>query len=723
MSKKRILILIASSTALTIIFGILVFANVFGWFKKAKILVQNPNSNSEITASESNFQNTSNTNSTIRIPLVSGVTLKSSSAITKINQEGKLPKFKSYTEMVALLKSMSVLYEGNNYSTGGAQSQMAATDSTKANAVATEGQATSESADYSSTNTQVSGVDEGDIIKNDGKYIYIVNGNKVSIVEANSQLKNIGNIVLGNNEYISEIYLKGNILTIIGSKSNQIVGVPGTTTQIEPAIGTPAMGKTTQDMRYSGYQTTIVKVYDVSKKETPVLSRELTMDGSVLSTREKDGKFYIVTNKYMQYYPITQVKPEQILPIYSDSVKSKENITIQAENIEYCPENISQNFLLISVFDINNNNPVTIETILGAGSNLYMSNISLYIVQPYYRQPKSVVQPSVSTTITAGGTGTVVQGSTVTAPSIKSEIFTPPEEGTVIMKFNIDKTSVKFMVAGEVPGQILNQYSMDEYNSTFRIATTKWGQNGTTNNLYILNSELQLAGKIEGLASGETIKSVRFMGKTGYIVTFKNMDPLFVIDLSNPNAPKVVGELKIPGFSNYLHPVNANQLLGIGIDTVEIYSKDKDGKETVVGNRAGGLKVSLFDVSDPKNPKELDKLVFGAVGSWSEAQYNPRAFVWWNNKTTALFPVYINGTDGNIDYNNGGINREGAIMVSINDNKLVEKGRLLPDNINNTSYNNSRVLYIDNSVYISIRGVLITYDYNTLKEISRLSLN
>ncbi len=717
MNKKRLLIILASSTAMTIVFGILILANVFGWFKKANTSIQNSNSSGSITQSESNSENSSNTAD--KVPLISGETLKSSPAIIKINQEVKLPKFKTYAEMVSLLKSMGVLYEGNTTTYDYAQSQSVTTDNAKSVAGAPEAQTTSDSADYSSTNTQVSGVDEGDIIKNDGEFIYIVSGNKVFIVAANPQPKNIGSIVLATNEYISEIYLKGNLLTIIGSKSTQIEGEPDTFAQIEPAIDSPSMGKTA-DMRYMGYQTTMVKVYDVSNKEKPVLNRELTFDGSILSTREKDGKFYIVTNKYIQHYPISQVQPQQILPFYSDSVKGKDNIVIKAESIQYCPENISQNFLLISIFDINNNNPVSVETILGAGSNLYMSNSSLYIVSPYYRQQKLSSQTTVTS---ADGTVTAVDGIKEINPSIKSEIIAPAEEGTVIMKFDITETSVKFIVAGEVPGQILNQYSMDEFGSTFRIATTKWGQNGATNNLYVLNSNLQLAGKIEGLAVGETIKSVRFMGKTAYIVTFKNMDPLFVIDLSNPNAPKVLGELKIPGFSNYLHPVSANLLMGIGVDTVEIYSKDKDGKETVVGNRVGGLKASLFDVSDPKKPKELDNLVFGGVGSSSEAQYNPRAFVWWNNKTTALFPAYINGTDGNIDYNNGGIYREGAIMVSVKDNKLVEKGRLLPDNLNeNSYYNNSRVLYINNNVYLSIRGVLITYDYNSLKETYRLNL-
>ncbi|MHB1485064.1 MAG: beta-propeller domain-containing protein [Saccharofermentanales bacterium] len=652
--------------------------------------------------------------------------------IQTINQEKKLPKFKSYQEILTLLRSMGVSYSG--YYKGGIDTS---TSQTAENGAKTAMPATAGSfqADHSSTNTQVSGIDEGDIIKNDGKYLYIAKQNTVSIVYAYPAeiMKKAGTISLEQNESVQELYLKGNLLTIIGNSYDI------KTITIDPPASDPAksaassetsskatvsaVAPETKEMMPAIWraqkQLTIVRVYDVTDRTAPVLKRSLSFDGYLVSSREKDGRFYVITNRMIYDFPEEYVKMNDVLPAYSDSAVSKTPIIIKAESVEYCPENVTANYLLISCFDIDTQEPATVETILGAGNTVYMSNTALYIIQPYFRYTlkEEPVTSGTESKAAISGTSDTITGTT---GIFRADVY-DIDEGTVVMKFGLAGQGVKFTVAGKVPGQVLNQYSMDEFNGAFRIATTKQGMQTPSNNVYALDTTLKVTGKIENLAPGERIYAVRFVGKTGYVVTFRNMDPLFVIDLSNPASLKLLGELKIPGFSNYLHPVSPTLLMGIGQNTVTLYRKDENGNEVESGSVQSGLKVSLFDVSDPKNPKEVDSLVFGGAGSNTEAQYNPRAFVWWNTQMTALFPAYLNGEDGGTSYDKGAYEspKSGALAVSVVGNTLKEKARLFPENAEYGYYGYSRVVYINNIIYISMNSNVYAYDATTLKEISR----
>lgn len=659
---------------------------------------------------------------------VTGTVTNKNVTITTINQNKKLPKFKSYQEILTLLKSMNVSYTGysGDFRLDGDSMQKNESPATASGA---------QESDHSSTNTQVSGIDEGDIIKNDGKYLYIAKQNTVSIVTAYpaEEMKKVSSINLDQNESVQEIYLKGNLLTIIGSsyETKTITIDPvsepaksGVVSDQPSKITDAAVAPETKEMMPAIWQSqkqfTIVKVYDVTNRAAPVLKRSLGFDGYLVASREKDGRFYVITNRMIFNFPEEYATMNDILPAYEDSVVSKSPIIIKAENVEYCPENVTANYLLVSCFDIDTQDPVTVETILGAGNTVYMSNDALYIIQPYYRA--YMLNEGIPASDTASGTtdpsGKVEPATTSTAIA-KADVY-DVDEGTVIMKFTLSGTGVKFSVAGQVPGQVLNQYSMDEFEGTFRIATTKQSMQPMSNNVYALDSLLKVTGKIENLAPGERIYAVRFVGKTGYIVTFRNMDPLFVIDLSNPSALKLLGELKIPGFSNYLHPVSSTLLMGVGQDTITLYRKDENGKEIEAGSVQSGLKVSLFDVSDPANPKEVDSLVFGGAGSNTEAQYNPRAFVWWNTKMTALFPVYLTGEDGSTGYDKEYYTQKsGAIAVSVIDGMLKEKARLFPENADYGYYGYSRVVYINNIIYITMNSNVYAFDATTLKEISR----
>jgi inhibitor of cysteine peptidase len=211
------------------------------------------------------------------------------------------------------------------------------------------------------------------------------------------------------------------------------------------------------------------------------------------------------------------------------------------------------------------------------------------------------------------------------------------QETTILHKISIQTGGISYVAQGEVPGHILNQFSMDEYNGFFRIATTvgsNWWftQSQTSNNVYILNDDLERVGQIENIAPGESIYAARFMGSRTYLVTFVQVDPLFTLDLSDPYNPKILGELKIPGYSNYLHPYDENHIIGIG----------KEVDETVATFTAiQGLKIALFDVSDFENPKEIAKVVIGDRGTDSPALYDHKAFLFDREKELLVIPVSL----------------------------------------------------------------------------------
>jgi len=223
---------------------------------------------------------------------------------------------------------------------------------------------------------------------------------------------------------------------------------------------------------------------------------------------------------------------------------------------------------------------------------------------------------------------------------------------TVIQRIKIDGQDITFEASGEVPGYVLNQFSMDEHNNYFRIATTVYNYNmrtfaaeeTTRNNIYVLDTNLNIIGKLEDLAPGEQIYSARFMGDRCYVVTFRNIDPLFVIDLSNPTAPTVLGQLKVTGYSGYLHPYDENHIIGIGKET------DYDVQEDFAWYQ--GVKISLFDISDVANPVEVAKYEIGDRGTDSPILSDHKALLFDKEKNLLVIPVTVAEIDES-DYSDG----------------------------------------------------------------------
>lgn len=461
--------------------------------------------------------------------------------------------------------------------------------------------AASESGQHSTTNVQVQGVDEGDIVKTDGSYLYYVAGDKVLIIKA--WPLEITREIQVEGFFPNTLYIDDKFLVVIGGQTEK--------DQVER--------ESIYRYPYSPTNTRVM-VYDLEDKENITLHRDFSLDGFTLASRKIDQYLYLVNSQYT-FRILEDGNPR--LPWYRDSAAGGQETEIGCEDIRYFPEGDISDFIMFAALDLEGGK-LEVDTYLGWAQNIYMSENNLYIA-----------------------------------------LSEGLERNTSVHRFAVDGIKMEYKGKGTVAGYPLNQFSMDEHEGYLRIATTQQTKDGTANNIYVLDEKMNVAGKIKGLAPGETIFAARFMGDRAYLVTFETMDPLFAIDLSNPKKPRVLGELKIPGFSNYLHPLDDKHLLGIGQDT-EV--GEYEGREFV---STKGLKLAIFDVSNVNKPKEKYAVILGGRGSWSEAMYDHKA-VFFHKEVLAL-PVGL--TEGK----DWGINRsfEGALFCAVNVGKGIEElGRI-----------------------------------------------
>ncbi|KRQ86762.1 Beta propeller domain protein [Caloramator mitchellensis] len=619
-----------------------------------------------------------------------GNTIKTSIKVAEnVSTEKNLPVVGSYDNFKKLLEKSESIRPF--YRTAFATAEKSAAAASPAN-------------DYSNTNVQVQGVDESDIIKTDGEYIYQVINDRLVIVKAYpaSDMKVVNTIKYDTNAfYPNDIYVNGNNLIVIGRKYVNI-------NKAEQESNAAVMKKVINPVILTKPVTKVI-VYDTTDKSNIKIKRTIEVDGDYLTSRMINSKFYMITNKYVYDYRImTDIKPS-----FKDSAfkAGKENV-VDFKDIRYFPGYVEPNYMIISSFDILKPEKADIQTYLGSGQNVYVTNENIYVAVSEYETPK-----------TEGA-------SRLIAPTYNVN--------TILYKFNI-AYGVKYAANGKVPGSILNQFSMDEYNGYFRIATTKgfaWGEgdNIAKNNLYILDADLNITGKIEDLAPGETIKSARFMGEKIYIVTFKNVDPLFVIDAKNAKEPKILGFLKIPGFSTYLHPYDETHIIGFGVDTKDVSTKDWNGNDSTITIQ-NGLKMSMFDVSDFENPKEMFSEYIGNRGSYSELLYNHKALLFSKEKNIFAFPVTVyEAKDRENPFDYGYFTYQGAYIYGID----LEKGFVLNGKITHLSdedykkagdfgfdYNKSvqRIIYIDNVLYTISNGIIKANDIETMQELNSINLN
>ncbi len=630
--------------------------------------------------------------------------------------------------------------------------------------------------DYSQTNIQVAGVDEADIVKTDGKYIYAVSGNKVFIIDAYPAE---GAKILSTMDFngsVSEIFINGGRLVVFGQENYQYsilaTGAATGVSDTSSAAAEKMMARPDIMPRYYSSRT-FINVYDVSDKANPKLARNISVDGNYYDSRMIGDYVYVIANQPVYNYGGGPVP----LPVIYSGAAAKE---IPATDIYYfgMPDN---SFIFTNIISLNTQNseePASKTFLMGYSQNMYVSQNNIYMVYQkrvselkiYDRLIDEIILPFVPSdiqnkiseirnsnassydkmqqignlfdeylrTLNPEQAAAVMKTAEQKAAVLQADVAKEMEK-TVIHKISIDSGKIEYKTNGEVPGQPLNQFSMDENSGYFRIATTTSGNNwgggfgavttgaavrsiseqtaagsaetvsqisqkmaqsaaefpiacpavcvplwtirnnecifnscgsgcgpnnitsfsaeaecksamateitdeeqrktmpqpsvapsepaGPLNHLYVLDGDLKIVGKVEDLAAGERIYSVRFMGDKAYMVTFRQTDPLFVIDLSSPQNPKVLGYLKVQGVSDYLHPYDETHVIGVGRDATE------EGRIT-------GMKISLFDVSDFANPKEVSKYIIGDRGTSSDALYDHKAFLFDREKNILVIPI------------------------------------------------------------------------------------
>ncbi len=324
-------------------------------------------------------------------------------------------------------------------------------------------------------------------------------------------------------------------------------------------------------------------VYDLTTPEAPVLDRNITLSARYLNARMIGDHVYLIAQSYAYTWNGTLMLPT----IWDDGERRE----LEATDIAYFSDSPgSRLFALVLGVDIRHGGPPGFDAFLAAPSTqVYVSGRNVYLAGYAYGV------------------------------------------GSTIHKVAIAATRVCYVATGHVPGSILNQFSMDEYGTFLRVATTTWAWPNMTSNLYVLNRTMVRVGGLEGLAPGETIHSARFLGERAYLVTFRKTDPFFVIDVSSPTEPKVLGFLKIDGYSDYMHPYDRDHIIGLGKDTIP----DPSGRFSWFQ----GLKLSLFDATDVENPSELSKLVIGDRGTSSSSLFDHHAFLFLRSQDLLVIPV------------------------------------------------------------------------------------
>lgn len=483
-----------------------------------------------------------------------------------ISEGGNIEKYAAasydeiYNKIEEMQKKEELLMERQKLSAGAGTVESAGAESVSVNADTAETEELVSSSDYSSTNVQVEGIDEGDIVKTDGKYIYIADKEEslIRIAETSGDdVKVVGDISFSSStnrdSYLLEFYIKDNRLTLIRQSYDSVW--PG---------------------RNISRERVYIETYDISSRDKPELIGSIAQDGYYQNSRRSGDYIYTITNHYAGNYART-LMPADYIPMIDNEVIPYNSI--------YLPENIkSCSFMVVTAVNIEKpEEAASKKAVMADGSQFYMSHENMYI------------------------------GST------KYDGRANQYNYTEILKLSYKDGVISYKAHCYADGYLNNQFSMDEYKGNLRMVTTLSYANGKdTNSLFILDENLEKLGEINDLAVNERIYSARFMGDAAYFVTFRNMDPLFSADLSDPKNPRILGELKITGFSQYLHSFDDKLLLGIGQEI----NPDTGNFE--------GMKLSMFDISNPSDVSEKDKEVVREFENCA---------AWYNHKACFIAPA------------------------------------------------------------------------------------
>ena len=536
-----------------------------------------------------------------------------------------------------------------------------ATDGMQGEAVVSE-----EGKNYSGTNNQVAGVDEADIVKTDGTWIYALNRTQEAVYlfsAEGKETKIVSSIRLaqpGSEHHwrdYSEMMLYGDRLYILGTYYD--------------------WDKTDRDSEY-----TFAEVYDVSHRTAPKKLTALKQQGGYRAARLVDDLLVIVSDYRMyMFYKFEEPAVDYCPRFFVGDDAS----TLTPGEIYVNPDTKENGFTVITTVNAKDGSEYdSHKAVLGGCDVVYCNGADLLIAAQEYDQEQSEEQTD------ANG---------------KHFVKINSGTNTTLFRFSIIDGKIEAVASAKIPGVLLNQFSMDAYQGTFRLVVTRndseetiWTDgidtyewNSTSDcALYVLDGELKTLGVVENLAKDERIQSARFMGDTAYFVTFRQVDPLFAVDLSDPENPKVLSALKIPGFSAYLHPFGEGKLLGIGYDADEEHGWTEN------------VKLSLFDISDPADVKEAFKLSVKDA-SYTSVQYNHKAVFVDAATGTVAFPAdntyYVFRLDGG--------KLEPVGKISIGDGWSGE----------------ARGLFIDDAFYVVGEERLVVLSFETMEQLKEIKLS
>src|SRR6266571_4813821 len=543
---------------------------------------------------------------------------------------------------------------------------------------------TSATPSHSETNAQVAGVDELDTVKNDGTFIYTITNNTVAIVLAYpiTEAKLLAHVSV--NGSLQGIFVEGNRLVVVSQQYQQYP---------LPYTGTVQAGMGASVAVYPIFlnypQTTSLSIFDISNHSSPVLTTTLVVNGTLAGARLIGDYAYLVATQ-----PVYCTGPI-VLPV---NVVDGRALTMGIASVYHSDiADVAHSFTTVVGINVTQVNPTPAAKIflIGTSSNIYVSLHQIYLTQPIWSQV----------------------------------------EQTAVHRISIDGANISYQATGTVSGHVLNEFSMDEYNGNFRIATTGYSFNQVAStggvastyvqqtNLYVLDSGLHIIGRLEGLSPGEAFYAARFMGDRAYLVTFQRMDPLFVIGLQDPHQPKVLGQLNIPGVSDYLQPYDETHLIGFG----------KSSQNVTWENAAlfQGLKLSLFDVTDPGHPIDTSDYFVGDRGSDSPALTDHRSVLFDQSLNLLVIPLSIalNQTTATCTWCYNPPVWQGAYVFNVS----VSNGIVLRGNVtqiptgqlptwNNTGFFVTRALYIGNVLYTISNNMVKMNSLSDLTELNTVSL-
>lgn len=556
--------------------------------------------------------------------------------------------------------------------------------------------------EYSTTNIQVENVDEADITKTDGSYIYSLSENDVVITDVRKaeEMKVVARISESDSNIMPEdLLLYQDKLVVIYEKINSSFSYYS---------------------KYNNKNTTYVAIYDISNPEEPKEIKNYEIGQPYYTSRCIEGKLYVIASGRLKK------EDENIITYYQEDGKQ---IDPGFSNISRIKDLNTDCQTILSMFNLNKTEEkVKISSYLMDIENAYVSENNIYLLDEKYSysyEPKPID----------------IFGWKGLMAIFDDELIEDEETGyhTEIYKFNLlEDGSIKFDKKASEKGKTINQFSIDEYEDNLRLAL--YDDEGSR--IVIFDKNMKKIGETEKLAEGEKMYSSRFLGNKAYLVTYKTIDPLFVVDLSNPTDPKVLGKLKIPGYSTYLHPYDENHIIGIGMQTEEKVNRNSSGKVTSTTATITGMKMALFDVSDVNNPIQISDTIIGDKRTTSAILTNHKALLFSKEKQLLAIPVnnyeedfelktssdtYSTMINAYSNYNKEYIS-EGYFVYRINLTEGFQlKGTIIHDKTKSrySYYNQSRLLrglYIEDNLYTISEDYIKVNKLEDLQEIGQVKV-